>query len=472
MLFTSRKRNNVKNPDEHFTVQSLGQELERLTRWYIDVKGTAAKLMEQHVYEKFLGCSLANAYKYEQGYHGPLLKNYAVNLIPYIKSSYTDRCEDAINVINNLDPAILSAAGSSLYHRHQHSIGFIRSCFRDPVNGTIYEYPSGGATFFTDQDGLPMIINMNGTLSYSHRSIHCDFTFELYTGPQGGKDQVFRFIDGLESYARDNCIFRGGAISQKGDIINLSHQDWDSIKLTSNVRNQVKFHIVDFLDTIKDFRKYNVRTSRGIILTGKPGNGKTMLGRILATNLQVPFIWLTAQDMAPMNNDLLHNVYSTANRIGPAIIFIEDADIFMQKRNMNLSPFTLSELLNRIDGLEENDGIITIITANSPHLLDEAVKDRPRRFDVIIELPNPAFKERRDIITEKLSPWMRAEDAELVNEIARKMHGYSGAHVSELCERMVLSMIYKNEEQLNSWIIQEELCRFGFPVPGRVVGTP
>ncbi|HRX49296.1 MAG TPA: AAA family ATPase, partial [Spirochaetota bacterium] len=197
------------------------------------------------------------------------------------------------------------------------------------------------------------------------------------------------------------------------------------------------------------------------------GNGKTMLGKILCSNMGVPFFIATADDFKMgVNNQKIEKLYITASMYAPSIVYIEDADIFLQQRQYNLNGFTLSGFLNLIDGLKENTGVITIITCNSPELLDEAVKNRPKRFDVIIEFPNPALEQRIEILQVKLKEHIKEEDSDYLSSIAGKMHGFSGAHITEFADRLIMSKIYSDIEFVSRELMDRELENFSFRPSG------
>jgi len=163
-----------------------------------------------------------------------------------------------------------------------------------------------------------------------------------------------------------------------------------------------------------------------------------------------------------MNNVKVESLYKTASIYAPSIVFIEDADIFLQNRQSTYNGQTLTGFLNLIDGLKENTGVVTILTCNNPELLDEAVKNRPKRFDVIIEFPNPAIEQRIEILLKKLINHIKEQDVEVLTSIAGEMNGFSGAHLVEFADRLIMSKIYKGIEYIERSMITDELENFGF----------
>ena len=116
--------------------------------------------------------------------------------------------------------------------------------------------------------------------------------------------------------------------------------------------------------------------------------------------------------------------------------------------------------------MRENSGILTIITSNNPELLDEAVKNRPKRFDTYIEFPNPEFQQRKEILIDILSNRIDKKDLYLIDAIVQKLDGLSCAHVKEFGERLVLKAIYQKEEFICHEGINKELDNLGFEAIG------
>ncbi len=255
----------------------------------------------------------------------------------------------------------------------------------------------------------------------------------------------------------------GYAVNSMGLPVKIENEAWDSLKIPAELKKDIKFHITDFISHLDKFREADVKPSRGIIVSGPPGNGKTMLARILCSNTDTAFFIVNPEDFNRNNgNTWLEDLYTTASANAPSIVLIEDADIFLQKRMTNFQAAKLSDFLNVIDGIRQNDGIITILTCNNPELLDEAVKNRPKRFDVIIDFPNPAAEQRREILIDKIEKHMKPGDTDLIEEASERFEGFSGAHLCEFGERLIMSKIYKGREYFDREIFDEELQKFGF----------
>lgn len=187
---------------------------------------------------------------------------------------------------------------------------------------------------------------------------------------------------------------------------------------------------------------------RGLILSGPPGNGKTLIGKILASSGEGNFIWITANDIQEGNTVNISSIFEFARLISPCILFIEDLDLSGagERETGNLFKPILSEMLNQIDGFKPNDGVVTIATTNNLNSLDKAISERPGRFDVKILLPNPDFNQRLKILRRFTKNFKLAEGINL-EYIAKNTDGFSCAYVREIITRAAMSAIQRDYDE-------------------------
>lgn len=135
----------------------------------------------------------------------------------------------------------------------------------------------------------------------------------------------------------------------------------------------------------------------GIILYGPPGNGKTGLARYFAFKYKLPVYVLSL--MTELDNHSIIRMFARVK--GPAIVLMEDFDTFYDKRKCLLdnAKFTFDTILNSIDGAYSNDRqIIYIMTGNDISKFDFALKNRPSRFKVVVEVKNPDRDSKYEIL--------------------------------------------------------------------------
>jgi hypothetical protein len=137
------------------------------------------------------------------------------------------------------------------------------------------------------------------------------------------------------------------------------------------------------------YEKYGLAYKRGLLFAGAPGNGKTACLRILLRELSLPT--LIVRSFVSRYGEVEKNValaFDKARRVAPCALVLEDLDVLVRGG-------ALSALLNELDGLGGDTGILTLATSNHPEALDPALSERPSRFDRVYRFDAPARAERR-----------------------------------------------------------------------------
>ena len=227
-----------------------------------------------------------------------------------------------------------------------------------------------------------------------------------------------------------------------GRMFNLERKyDFDEIILPENIKQVIKEQVIDFFDKEDLFLKHDIPFKRGLILHGNPGNGKTLLCKILASNLNCNFIWVPSADVA-FSYDI-SNIYMLARMIRPCIVLMEDIDLLgFEGRESRASREILGELLNQMDGFHSNSGLITIGTTNNCESLDKAISNRPGRFDIKLPFNDPDFEMRKKLIKKFTEKMEIAKDVDL-EDIIKRADKLSCSGVKELINK---SLIFSCEE--------------------------
>ena len=198
--------------------------------------------------------------------------------------------------------------------------------------------------------------------------------------------------------------------------------------------------VVDFLKDPEKYRKMGAKIPHGILLSGAPGTGKTLLARAVAGEANVPFFTVSGSDFVEMfvgvGASRVRDLFDQAKKAAPAIIFIDEIDAVGRKRGSGLGgghderEQTLNQILVEMDGFTKNEGVIVLAATNRPDILDAALL-RPGRFDRQIYVPSPDVKGREAIL--KIHSKNKKLDASVdLGTIALATAGFTGADLSNL----------------------------------------
>lgn len=211
---------------------------------------------------------------------------------------------------------------------------------------------------------------------------------------------------------------------------------------------QELMEVVEFLKHKEKFKALGARVPRGILLSGEPGTGKTLLARAVAGEANVPFFATSGSDFSGIIVGLgvakIKEIFELAKRNAPCILFIDEIDAIGQSRskhslNDNDREQTLNQLLIEMDGFANDTGIIVIAATNRPDMLDKALL-RPGRFDRQINIDLPNLEGRRDILELHAKKFKIADNLSML-DVARGTTGFSGADLENLLNEAALHAV-------------------------------
>jgi cell division protease FtsH len=216
------------------------------------------------------------------------------------------------------------------------------------------------------------------------------------------KEGMSQFIADVLTIADVENFYRGKKLEFSGRIrfLDIGHKTWDTIVLDAETKAEIKANSIGFLRQEERWMQFGIPVKRGILLCGEPGTGKTVICKALMSEAEdITCIITNAYALA--EGGYITQLYELADDLSPCIVFIEDIDLIGQSRTesgYHHGP-ALIDLLAELDGVEEQEKIVTIATTNLLETLDKALSQRPSRFDKVIKLTRPSVQYRRELIS-------------------------------------------------------------------------
>jgi cell division protease FtsH len=205
--------------------------------------------------------------------------------------------------------------------------------------------------------------------------------------------------------------------------------------------------VVDFLKDPAKYRRLGARAPKGVLLTGAPGTGKTLLARATAGEAKVPFFSASASEFIEMivgvGASRVRELFSEARKVAPAIIFIDEIDTIGRARGgaravggHDEREQTLNQILTEMDGFSGHEGVVVLAATNRPDVLDPALL-RPGRFDRQIIIHPPDQKGRVEILKVHTRSVPLTKDVDL-EQLASSTPGMTGADLANLVNEAAL----------------------------------
>ncbi|MGE0617019.1 MAG: AAA family ATPase [Bacteriovoracia bacterium] len=270
------------------------------------------------------------------------------------------------------------------------------------------------------------------------------FSVQYNSGIEGRKADAIELEKYVQEEITTRSLYRRRAVEMKetGTIgfvpgIRSYNYNWDSIILESGLKQKLRSTVEDFINhyDYARWKELGLPMNRGILLDGPPGTGKSMVAKVILSNVvqkvykkEVTYIYVVARHI--INKEAVKNIFAAARLLNPAVVFIEDIDLIAgtdRKDRMDVK----NELMQQLSGIQELNGVLTIGTTNVGARIDDALK-RSKRLGFQFTIGAPAMAERVALFT-VFTNKLAHEDLDF-RAYGDQSEGMTGADIQELID--------------------------------------
>merc|ERR1711990_593514 len=241
----------------------------------------------------------------------------------------------------------------------------------------------------------------------------------------------------------DFAVDQGNPSALRETVAEIPNVSWADIGGLERVKAELRETIQYPLEYPEHFEKFGMQPSKGILFYGPPGCGKTLLAKAVANECQANFISIKGPELLTMwfgeSEANVREVFEKARQAAPCVLFFDELDSIAKSRGSSVGDGggsgdrIINQVLTEMDGMGAKKNVFIIGATNRPDIIDPAVL-RPGRLDQLMYIPLPDEGSRLSIFKANLrkSPIDPAVD---LHHLARVTKGFSGADLTEICQR-------------------------------------
>ncbi|EOA25136.1 hypothetical protein CARUB_v10018445mg [Capsella rubella] len=238
-------------------------------------------------------------------------------------------------------------------------------------------------------------------------------------------------------------------------VVEVPNVSWEDIGGLENVKRELQETVQYPVEHPEKFEKFGMSPSKGLLFYGPPGCGKTLLAKAIANECQANFISIKGPELLTMwfgeSEANVREIFDKARQSAPCVLFFDELDSIATQRGSSVGDAggaadrVLNQLLTEMDGMSAKKTVFIIGATNRPDIIDPALL-RPGRLDQLIYIPLPDEESRYQIFKSCLRKSPVAKDVDL-RALAKYTQGFSGADITEICQRSCKYAIRENIEK-------------------------